>query len=104
MRLHAPILSFAAGCVAAIGYTLCAVAVAVAPRATTAVLSTVIHLDLASLGRPLTWGSFLAGLLFWWLLAAGALGLTAVLYNYLIRGQLPQTAGMQSAGLTSAAQ
>ena len=61
--------------------------VAIAPGATSTFFSYVPHIDLTSLARPLTWGSFLAGVL------AIAVGLAIVaalvgsIYNTLARGQ-----------------
>ena len=61
MRLDTRALAAAAGAAAVIGFVICAAFVAVAPSATSAFFSYVLHLDLTSLTRPLTWASFAAG-------------------------------------------
>lgn len=83
MRLDPRAFGLSAGLVAAILFILCALAVWVAPEATTAMFGTLIHADLTSITRALTLGSFVTGLVCW---TAGT-GLTfaavAVLYNRL---------------------
>lgn len=64
-RLDARAFGLAAGIVAAALFTLCASAVAIAPAWSIAVAGTLIHLDLSSLARTITWGSFVAGLITW---------------------------------------
>lgn len=61
MRLDTRALAAAAGAAAVIGFVICAVFVAVAPGATSAFFSYVLHLDFTSLARPLTWASFAGG-------------------------------------------
>ena len=77
--LDARAFGFAAATIAAVLTTLCALGLTVAPRATTAIASTLIHLDLAEMSRTLSWSTYFgsligwtigAGLVFW---AAGAL-------------------------------
>ena len=65
MRIDSRAFGLAAGTIAAILFTVCAVAVAIAPSWTTAVASSVIHLDLSGMARTITWGTFFGGLLFW---------------------------------------
>lgn len=62
MRLDIRALAAAAGAAAAIGFATCALFVTIAPGATSAFFSYVLHLDVRSLARPLTWESFVAGL------------------------------------------
>ena len=61
MRLDTRALAAAAGAAAAIGFSICALFVAIAPSATSAFFSYVLHLDLTSLVRPLSWASFAGG-------------------------------------------
>ena len=70
MRLDSRAFGFAAATVAAALFTLCALAVAIAPTWTTAVASSLIHLDLSGIARTITWGSFFSGL-FCWAIGAG---------------------------------
>ena len=77
--LDARAFGLAAATIAAALTTICALALAIAPQGTTAVASTLIHLDLSEMSRSLTWTMYFgslfgwsvgAGLVFW---AAGAL-------------------------------
>ena len=83
MRLNTKAFALAAGLSAAAAYTLCALAVAVAPVPLTVFFSTVTHLDLTGLSRPLTFNGFLVGLI-WWAVGTSALfALVSVFYNRL---------------------
>jgi len=84
MRLDTRAFAFAAGATAAVLFTICAIAVAIAPGPTTAVFSYLVHLDLSTLPRTLTVGSFLGGLVCWTVGAALTFGLVAAIYNRLI--------------------
>jgi hypothetical protein len=74
----------AAGIVAAVLFTICALAVAVAPESTTALAGYLIHLDLSGVIRTLTFGSFIAGLVIWTLGTAITFGFAAAIYNKLV--------------------
>lgn len=65
MRINSRAFGLAAGTMAAMLFTLCAVAVAIAPSATTALASTLIHLDLSGMSRTITLASFVIGLVSW---------------------------------------
>ncbi len=65
MRLDSRAFGLAAGSVAGVLFTLCALAVALAPGWTTAVASSLIHLDLSGMARTITWGSYFGGLVCW---------------------------------------
>ena len=81
MKLNVWALARAVGIVTAVVFAICAFLVAVAPEATAALLSYLLHVDLTGLVRPITWASFFAGLL---ALSIGASVLAAVmawLYN-----------------------
>ena len=81
MRLELRAFAFAGGLTAAVLFTVCAVAVAVAPEATTAFAGTLIHADLSGVMRTLTWGSFALGLITWTVGTALVFGLVATAYN-----------------------
>lgn len=86
MRLDTRALTVAAGGAAAIGFAICALFVAIAPGATSVFFGNVLHLDLAAIARPLTWGSFAGGLV---AVASGAAIFVAFVgstYNRLARG------------------
>jgi hypothetical protein len=57
--------------------------VALAPEFTTAVGGYLLHADLSSFTRSLTWGNFIGGLLGWGIGTAITFALVASLYNRL---------------------
>ena len=81
MRLDIKSLAFAAGTAAAILFTVCSLAVAVSPGSTTAFASYVVHLDLGGFARPLSWASFVGGLVFWTIGVGLVFAAVAGLYN-----------------------
>ena len=83
MRLDAKAFGLAAGIVAVVLFIGCAIAVALAPQATTALAGFLIHADLSSFTRTLTWGTFIGGLLGWGVGTALVFAMVAVLYNRL---------------------
>jgi hypothetical protein len=83
MRLDPKAFALAGGIVAAVLFVVCAFAVAIAPEATTAVGGFLLHADLESFTRSLTWGNFVGGLLGWGLGTAMVFALVAALYNRL---------------------
>jgi hypothetical protein len=50
--------------VAAVSYLVCAAFVAMAPDAATTIGSYIVHMDLSKVGRTVTWGGGLIGLVF----------------------------------------
>ena len=84
MRLDTRAFAFAAGITAAVLFTLCALALAIAPGATIAFFGYMVHLDLSALPAALTLGSFVGGLVGWTLGTAITFGLAALIYNRLI--------------------
>lgn len=83
MRLDPKAFGLAAGIVAVALFIACAIAVALAPEATTALAGFLIHADLSSFIRTLTWGTFFGGLLGWGVGTALVFAMVAVLYNRL---------------------
>ena len=79
--LDARAFGLAASSIAAILTTVCALALTVAPRATTAVASALIHLDLSEMSRTLSWGIYLESLLGWTIGAGLVFWSAAALYN-----------------------
>ena len=86
IELNPRAFGYATGIVAAVLFTLCASAVAIAPRATSAAFSTMLHLDFTGLVRPVTWGGYLAGLLCISIVTGLAFAAGAALYNRFVRG------------------
>ena len=64
MRINAGILSFSAALAAAAAFTICSVIVAIAPGALSAFVSYALHIDITGIARPITFASFLVGVLF----------------------------------------
>ena len=65
MRLDSRAFGYAAATVAAALFVLCALGIALAPAATTAMASTLIHIDLSGMTRTITWPTFFSGLVCW---------------------------------------
>jgi len=63
MKLNVWAFARAAAIVTAVVFTICAFFVAVAPEASVAFFGYLFHIELTALTRPITWGSFFAGLL-----------------------------------------
>lgn len=96
MRLDTRAFAIAAGATAGVLFTFCALAVAAAPGPTTTLFGYLIHLDLTVLARPLTFVSFVTGLVAWTVGTGVAFAFAASLYNRLIGvGTAPQVAGRQ---------
>jgi hypothetical protein len=99
MRLDARAFGLAAGALAAVLFLVCAVAVAVAPDATTAFAGTLIHADLSGFKRTLTLGIFVVGLACWTVGTTLAFWFMGLVYNRLagmrlaneLRAQRPVT-------------
>lgn len=84
MRLDIRCFALAGGVAAALAFTLCALAVAISPAATSDFLSFVAHYDLADRVRVLTPANFVGGLLAWGAGTAAFMALLAWLYNLAI--------------------
>ena len=88
--LDARAFGLAAATIAAVLTTICALGLAVAPRATTALAGTLIHLDLSEMSRSLTWSGYFSGLIAWTIGAGLIFWAAASLYNRFSAG--PKTA------------
>lgn len=102
MRLDTRAFALAAGLTAAVLFTLCAVAVAIAPGPTTTFFGYLVHADLSAIARTLTFGSFVGGLVCWTLGTALTFGLAAAIYNRLVRVELSAPAGRNQAAVQGA--
>ncbi len=65
MKLDSRAFGIAAGAAAAVVSAACALIVVVAPEFATNLFGNVVHLDLTSLARRVTWGNALGGVVFW---------------------------------------
>ena len=83
MKLDARAFGLAAGTAAAVLFLICALAVAIAPEATTAFAGHLIHVDLSGMTRILTLGSFVGGLVCWFACTTLTFWLVAAVYNRL---------------------
>jgi hypothetical protein len=91
MRFDARAFGMAAGIVAAVLFTICALAVAVAPEPTGALAGYLTHMNLSGMTRTVTLGSFVGGLIIWTLGTAIVFGSAAAIYNQLVaRVRAPQ--------------
>ena len=81
MRLDIKAFAIAAGVAATVVSAACALIVAVAPEFATSLFSNVVHLDLTTLARDVTWGNAVGGLLFWGLGTGVVFAFAAWLYN-----------------------
>ncbi len=84
--LDARAFGFAAATIAAVLTTLCALALAIAPRATTAVASTLIHLDLSEMSRTLSWSVYFSSLIGWTVGAGLVFWAAGKIYNRFATG------------------
>lgn len=89
MTLNVRALTLASGAVAAVLFALCALAVAVSPAGFMAAVGYISHADLSALARPITWGSFVVGLVSWTALTMVVVGAAAATYNRLIPARGP---------------
>ena len=64
MKLDTRYLSVATALVAATAFTICSAIVAVAPGALSAFVSYALHIDITGIARPITFTSFIVGLVF----------------------------------------
>ena len=87
MRVEAKAVGIASAIIAGATFVLCALAVAVAPGSTSGLLGWVLHIDLSSMARQVTWGNFIGGLVLFSAFVGLCVGLTAKLYNWLITRQ-----------------
>lgn len=83
LRLSVRALFFATAIITGIAYLVCVLFLTVAPQATMAFSSYVLHANLSSIVRSVTWGSFIVGLLVWSVSIGLYAAFVARLYNKL---------------------
>ena len=84
MRLNARAFGLAGGATAGLLFVLCALAVAIAPEATTAFAGRLIHVDLSGVNRNLTFGTFVSGLICWTVGTGLTFWFMGLVYNRLL--------------------
>ena len=85
MKLNTGAIFWAVGFVSAASYIICASLVALVPGATSQFFSWVMHIDLTSLSRHITWSSFFGGMVCFSLGMAVLAWASAWAYNRLAR-------------------
>jgi hypothetical protein len=85
LKLNGRSIALSTALASGIAYTVCALLVALAPQATMAFLSYILHIEVTILVRVVSLGSFITGLLFWSLAPALYAALLARLYNRFLR-------------------
>ena len=85
MKLRPQAFGLAAGAAAVVLFVICAVVAAIAPGSTTAFAGYLIHMDLSGMTRTLTLGSFVGGLVFWFVGTTMTFWFVASVYNRLER-------------------
>lgn len=94
MTLDARAFGFAAATIAAFLTTACALALVVAPEATTAIASTLIHLDLSGMSRTLSWATYF-GSLTGWSVGAGSIFWAAGRLYIALRASAPPSSTLR---------
>jgi hypothetical protein len=84
MRLDTRAFGVAAGVTAGVVFSLCSLAVAIAPAPAAAFASYLVHMDLSGLPRTLTLRSFLGGLVAWTIGTGLTFAFAAWVYDRLI--------------------
>ena len=85
MRLKATSLGLAAGVVTAIGFGVCGILFSIAAGPTAAVVSWVLHIDVTGMQRSISIVQLVVGLVLVGGYVGLIVGLTAALYNRLVR-------------------
>ena len=85
MRLDVRAFALAVGVSVAGAFSFCAFFVAIAPEATAEFIDYLLHINLTGLSRPISWGSYLAGVLALAIWTALWASVAAALYNVSLR-------------------
>ena len=86
MVLNARSLGLAAAVVAAIGFGLCGILFSIAPAPMASFVSWVLHIDITAMRRSMSAPQLVIGLVLVGAYVGLVVGLTAGLYNRLVRG------------------
>ena len=78
-------LGLSAAIVTAVLFTLCALAVAIAPGFTSAAFGYMLHLDFTGISRSVTWGGYFGGVMCLSAMVGLAFAAAGALYNRLLR-------------------
>jgi hypothetical protein len=83
MRIQAIALGLAAATITAVAFGLCGLFFAIAPGATSAFVSWVLHVDVSTMARPVSVANLLGGIVLFAAYVGLLVGITAALYNRL---------------------
>jgi hypothetical protein len=81
MRIKALALGLAAATITAIAFGLCGLFFVIAPGATSAFVSWVLHVDVATMAQPISAADLLGGIVLFAAYVGLLVGVTAALYN-----------------------
>jgi tryptophan-rich sensory protein len=87
MKFHVGAFAHAVAVVWTVLYVLCALLIVVIPKETVTAFGYIMHADLTSLVREVTWNGFFTGLVVWYALAAVSAASGAWLYNRLLTAE-----------------
>jgi hypothetical protein len=85
MRIDTKFLGLATAYVVAAVFTICSLIVAIAPGALSAFVSYALHIDITGIARPITFTSYLVGIVFIAVVSGVLVAAVAGLYNGLRR-------------------
>ena len=85
MSLDTKSFGLSAAATTAIVYSICALVVSLSPGGAASVLSYVLHLDLSTMARPLSWGSYFVGVIAFSITVGLVFSLAAGFYNRFAR-------------------
>ena len=86
MSLDTKSFGLSAAAATAIVYSICALVVSLSPSGAASVLSYVLHLDLSTMARPLSWASYFVGVIAFSITVGLVFALAAGFYNRFARG------------------
>ena len=85
MKFNVRAFALAVGSITAAAFSICAFFVALAPEATAEFIGYLLHINLTGLSRPISWGSYLAGVLGVGIWSGLWAGVVAAVYNVSLR-------------------
>lgn len=85
IELNVRAFALAVGASVAAGFSVCLFFVTIAPEATAKFIGYLLHINLTGLSRPISWGSYLAGVLALAIWTALWASVAAALYNVSLR-------------------
>ena len=81
MRIKSLALGLAAATITAIAFGVCGLFFTLAPNATSAFMSWVLHIDITAMSRPVSTPNLIGGIVLFGAYVGSLVGVTAALYN-----------------------